>query len=117
MRLSKRAKLFVIIATIMPVVLVALLGFLAMVGPTADQIIIGNSGIFMTIDLTLRFLMFGLITFYLIFLFKTDSVKSNHKALWAIALVMVAPVAMPIFWYLHVRPSDEPGATEPPQPD
>ena len=46
--------------------------------------------------------MFGLMAIYMIHLFKTESVASDKKALWAVVLFMGNILAMPIYWYLYI---------------
>jgi hypothetical protein len=41
-----------------------------------------------------------------VYLFKTPAIKAEMKALWGIVLFFGGPIAMPIFWYLYVWPSD-----------
>jgi hypothetical protein len=47
-------------------------------------------------------LILGLIISYIIYLFKTDRVAKDKKALWAVVLFMGNLLAMPIFWFLYV---------------
>ena len=53
-------------------------------------------------------LTFALITFYVVYLFKTDRVPQDKKALWAAVLLLGAFVAMPVFFYLYVWPDQWP---------
>lgn len=53
-------------------------------------------------------LMFGLIAFYIIFLFKTDRVPQDQKALWAVVLFLGNMLAMPVFFCLYVWPEEWP---------
>jgi hypothetical protein len=53
-------------------------------------------------------LMFGLIAFYIVFLFKTDRVPQDKKALWAAVIFLGNMVAMPVFFYLYVWPEQWP---------
>lgn len=46
--------------------------------------------------------IFVLLAIYMIFLFKTDYVKQDQKALWAVVLFMGNTLAMPVFWYIYV---------------
>lgn len=117
MKLSTTAKILIIIATVTPLIYMALFfasfAYTAAVGPNENDIIFDNFGIFMTIHLMVMFLMFALIAFYIAFLFKTEAVKTELKALWAVALFMGGPIAMPIFWYLYVWPSASGSEREP----
>jgi energy-coupling factor transporter transmembrane protein EcfT len=45
---------------------------------------------------------FGLIAFYIYYLFKTDRVEKDKKALWAVVLLLGSFFAMPVFWYLYI---------------
>jgi len=78
------------------------------VGGSEKSPVFDNFGIFIAIHLSVMMLMFLLMAFYIVFLFKTDAVKVEIKALWAIALFMGGPIAMPIFWYLYIWPGHEP---------
>jgi hypothetical protein len=58
--------------------------------------------------------IFALLISYIVYLFKTDHVPKDKKALWAVVLFMGHVLAMPIFWYIYVwsplshdRSSDE----------
>ena len=59
-------------------------------------------------------LVFLLIISYIVYLFKTNYVPKDKKALWAVVIILFAVIAMPIFWYLYVwkpiqDPTDEAG--------
>jgi hypothetical protein len=47
-------------------------------------------------------LIFGLIAFYLVHIFKTDRVSQDKKALWAVVICLGNAFAMPIYWYLYI---------------
>ena len=44
----------------------------------------------------------ALIASYIVYLFKTDYVPSDKKALWAVVLFLGSIFAMPVFWFLYV---------------
>jgi len=53
-------------------------------------------------------LVWCLIGFYIYFLFKTDLVKQDQKALWGVVLFLGNMLAMPVFWYLYIwKPAEE----------
>jgi hypothetical protein len=54
---------------------------------------------------------FGLLAFYVTFLFKTERVPQDKKALWAAVLFLGNMVAMPVFFYLYVWPDEWPRKT------
>jgi len=47
-------------------------------------------------------LTFALLTFYVVFLYRTERVPASRKALWAVIVLGGSIVAMPIFWFLYV---------------
>ena len=40
-------------------------------------------------------------TFDIIFLFRTDKVKGSKRALWTVVLIQANIIALPIFWFIH----------------
>jgi hypothetical protein len=48
--------------------------------------------------------MIALTAFYIVYLFKTDRVTGDKKALWAVVLFLGNVFAMPVFFYLYVWP-------------
>ena len=48
------------------------------------------------------FEIFVLLVIYMVFLFKTDVVPKDKKALWAVVLFMGNMISMPIFWYIYI---------------
>ena len=53
-------------------------------------------------------LMVALIAFYVVYLFKTNRVAQDKKALWAVVLFLGNMLAMPVFFYLYIWPSSWP---------
>lgn len=54
-------------------------------------------------------LMFGLITFYIVDVFRNNRVKQDQKALWAVVIFCGNMIAMPVYWYLFIwRDAGEP---------
>jgi hypothetical protein len=43
-----------------------------------------------------------LLVSYIVYLFKTEYVPTDKKALWAVVLFMANMFAMPVFWVLYV---------------
>jgi hypothetical protein len=62
----------------------------------------------MAVHMGMMMVMFALLAFYIVFLFKTNAVRTEMKALWAIVLFFGGPIAMPIFWYLYIWPDSAP---------
>ena len=61
-------------------------------------------------------LIFALIAFYIVYLFKTDRVEQDKKALWAAVLFLGNMVAMPVFFYLYIWPDQWPRTMKPTLP-
>jgi hypothetical protein len=47
-------------------------------------------------------LIWTLIASYIIYIFRTEHVPKEKKALWAVVLFMGSIVAMPVFWVIYV---------------
>ena len=47
-----------------------------------------------------------LLAIYIYNVFHNDGVGKDKKALWAVVLFLGNMIAMPIYWYLYVRPDD-----------
>ena len=118
MELSRRTKLFVGALTLWPILYIFL--FIAFTfglmfyihgagaaGPQAQEppaaILLVFVLHFATILMT-----FALIAFYIVYLFKTDRVAQDKKALWAAVLFLGGMIAMPIFFYLYIWPEKAP---------
>lgn len=60
----------------------------------------------MMIILPLHFLtmleIFALLVIYIVHVFKTDRVREDKKALWAVVLFLGHMISMPIYWYLYI---------------
>ena len=47
-------------------------------------------------------LSFVLMAFYVVNVIRTDRIKSDMKAVWAIVIVVGGPIALPIYWYFFI---------------
>jgi hypothetical protein len=47
-------------------------------------------------------LIFALTIFFVVYLFKTDRVPQDKKALWAVVIFFGNVFAFPVFWYLYI---------------
>lgn len=45
--------------------------------------------------------IFGLMAFYIYWIFKTNLIAGDKKALWAVVLFCANMIAIPVFWYLY----------------
>ena len=50
--------------------------------------------------------IFALLTIYIINVFTNDRVAKDKKALWAVVLFLGNAIAMPIYWYFYIWPSN-----------
>lgn len=120
MRLGKPAKILIAIATAWPLVYMFLFMcfMFSMVmrdfsGPhTRSEAPAAFQLLFLLHFLTILWI-FGLLAFYITYLFKSDRVAQDKKALWAVVLFFGNMIAMPVFWYLYVW--REPPSAVPPR--
>lgn len=102
---------FLYMILFMSSILMAILADLASTGPAGEP-----PDVFLFIiplHLLTMLEIFALMIFYVIYLFKTDAVPQDKKALWAAVILLGGMVSMPVFWYLYVwrqtsRSSPEP---------
>jgi hypothetical protein len=67
--------------------------------------------VLMALHFAMILVAWALIAFYIVFLFRTDRVPQDKKALWAVVLFMAGLIAMPIFFWLYIWPErDAPAA-------
>jgi len=110
MRLGKPAKVLIALATIWPLVYVFLfIGFcffsvLTGFGRTKPP---GEAPpyffvVLIVLHLFTMFWLLALAIFYIVYLYKTDRVAQDKKALWAVVLLLGNFFAMPVFWYLYI---------------
>ena len=114
MKLSKPIKLAVAAATVWPFVYFVLFmatiatSFFWMLPPPGSKA--PGTGPFLAFGLLFAahfvtmFLTMALLLFYIVFLFKTDRVRQDKKALWAAVLFLGNMFAMPVFFYIYVWP-------------
>ncbi|HUJ72985.1 MAG TPA: hypothetical protein VLZ30_12130 [Verrucomicrobiae bacterium] len=120
MHLGKTTKLLIAAATAWPLVYLFLfMGFMLFMiirGFSGTHTQAAAPGPFILVFLLHLFTilwMFALLAFYIIYLFKTDHVAQDKKALWAVVLFCGNMIAMPVFWYLYIW--REPVSTVPPR--
>ena len=51
-------------------------------------------------------IMYLIMAYYIIFLFRTDAVKGGKRALWAVVLFYGNIIALPIFWFMYFYRKD-----------
>jgi hypothetical protein len=51
-------------------------------------------------------LMFALMAFYIVHVFKNPALKDDRRVLWAVVLFMGLPFSAPVYWWLFIwRPA------------
>jgi hypothetical protein len=48
--------------------------------------------------------IWGLIAFYIIYLFKSDRIPQEKKVLWLVLMILLGLFTMPIFYYFYIWP-------------
>lgn len=70
--------------------------------PSSGKAMFDLFNVIFVIHFCAMILSFALIVFYVVYLFRTDRIAQEKKALWAVALFLGSFIAMPIFWYLYI---------------
>jgi hypothetical protein len=110
MNISKPGKIALLAATLVPIVYAVLfIGGVVVMAATSfqrrapsEKPNLGLFAIIFGMHLGVMLLSMVLICFYIIYLFKTERVENDKKALWAVVLFLGGFIAMPIFWYLYI---------------
>jgi hypothetical protein len=63
-------------------------------------------GLIIPLHVLTMLLIFALMTFYIVNVFRNDRVNKDMKLLWVVVLFMGGLIAMPIYWYLYIWPTD-----------
>ncbi len=92
MILSRQRAFLVLFVTLAPLLLYAL------------AVASGDEKILVVLGLFAVFLTLGLMVFYLIHLYGTAHLEMADRILWLWLIVFGNLLAMPVYWYLHVRP-------------
>ncbi len=55
-------------------------------------------------------ILFGLLGFYAVCVFKHPGLPQDRRILWLILILMFGFFAMPVFWWIHLRPLPDDGS-------
>ena len=55
-------------------------------------------------------------SFYIFYIFRTDRIAADKKALWAVVIFLGNMIAMPVFFFIYVWPETWPRQPAPPTP-
>ncbi len=120
MNLSKKAALAAGFLTVIPPLyfILFMLSMFAFVFESTRHEEMSSGGmpfgfeLFMLIHFSVMVLVFALLAFYVVHLFKTTAVPADKKALWAVVLFLGNLFAMPVYWHLYLwRPLTHPMAS------
>lgn len=53
------------------------------------------------------FIILGLLVYFGLWLLNNERLTLEAKLLWALGLIFAAPVAMPVFYWMQVRPTPD----------
>ena len=102
--MKRGAAILLAVATVLPVMY--MFYFVSMIGSPAGHLTAEQSRaqfeVLFRLHLGTMGLMFVLLLVYIVYLFKTEHVPKDKKALWAVVLFMGNIIAMPVFWFLYV---------------
>lgn len=118
--MQKTAKLLLGLATLWPVLylilffVVILLTTLFLPGTPGQPGPPPLIGLILPLHLITMVVVFALMIFYIVNVFRNDRVEKDKKALWAIVLFMGSMIAMPVYWYFYIWKSSLETVDEPP---
>jgi hypothetical protein len=61
-------------------------------------------GLLIALHLGTMLVVVGLLVVYIIDVFRNPRLEETHRVLWAIVLFMGNAIAMPVYWWLYMRP-------------
>jgi magnesium-transporting ATPase (P-type) len=104
---NRGAKLIIGALSVLPIVIA--LAFITVSGFMFTRLFrvpgLDPSGIFSAMFTLQAFAMVwtvSLLAFYLWYLFYTDRVPADKKALWTVVFLLVSIMAFPVFWYFYI---------------
>ena len=65
-------------------------------------------GLLVALHLLTMLVTLALIVIYVIDVFRNPRVDPDHRILWLILILLGGIVAMPVYWWLHMRPVSSP---------
>jgi energy-coupling factor transporter transmembrane protein EcfT len=116
MKWSRRTALLILTLTLAPLVYLAyfvLCIVVTVITQAPNESLWLDSRVLMGLHLATIFLSWMLIAVYLCFLFKTEKVPKDEKAVWAVVLIFMNVLVMPVFWYLYIWSREPTGGDVP----
>ena len=107
MKLTKTKKIFIGLLTLWPItyMLIFMFAIFSMIFMATQGFQNSPPKIFFiifTLHLFTILYSFGLIAFYVYYIFKTDNVPKDKKVLWTVIIFLGNMFAMPVFWFLYI---------------
>jgi hypothetical protein len=73
-------------------------------------------GVVMALHLGTMLVILAASVAYVVHAWRSPRVEKDQRTLWVLVLLLGAPIAMPIYWWLHVRPGDRRSERDPGSP-
>ena len=107
MRLTKPVAISVLVATFVPLVYMLFFMGTIVVAVLSNPPSAPGHALFKVI-FVLHMLcilwLWGLIAFYLVYLFKSEVIPKDQRPLWAVVLIFFNVFSMLVFWFLYIWP-------------
>ena len=102
--MNRSAAILLAIATALPIVYMFyfIAAFDSMSGQMTQEEMQAKFDLLFRLHLGTMALIGGLLIVYIVYLFRTEHVPKDKKALWAVVLFMGNILSMPVFWFLYV---------------
>jgi hypothetical protein len=108
MRITKPVAILIGLATIWPLVYIFIFfavifgSFVAGTSPRAPGGTFESFQVLMVAHVGTMLISAGLLTFYIVHVFKNPALAGDRRTLWAVVLFLGNVIAMPIYWFLYV---------------
>src|SRR4051812_35362604 len=116
MPLNRTAAVVVAILTVAPwaffVYMFAMLSsgtFPPIPDPNKPEVFFREFNAIFRVQMLFMVVILGLLAFYIMHVFRTDRVRQDKKALWAVVLLLGNLFAMPVYWYHYIWPKTDKG--------
>jgi hypothetical protein len=105
MRIGKPLALVIGLLTIWPIIYMFLFMAsiaIAIAGGFGQQQSPGFFPYLFVAHIVTMLIMFCLMAFYIVHVFKNAALKDDRRVLWAVVLFMGGPIAAPVYWWLFI---------------
>ena len=63
-------------------------------------------GVLIALHLATMLIILAAAIAYVVHAWRSPRIDKDQRTLWVLVLLLGAPIAMPIYWWIHVRPGD-----------